>query len=205
MDIRLEYRRQSLNHRLLDAPEETELIRRAQAGDSEALSTLVELNQRLVAKIAGRYTHSSVSGDLDMMDLIQYGNEGLIIAIRRFDQSKGYRLSTYITWWIRQSIRRKSLMHGTTLHRSAREGELIMSARKLYSEFVKKNERQPEPAEIAARMNVSKPIARDIVNMLYNANTISLDQENLCGDDKSAYDGIPDSRAIRRRPGDRGR
>lgn len=159
-----------LNHPLLGATQELYLLRRAQQGDPAALDELVVNNQRLVAKIAARFT--SLAGDCDFEDLLQYGNEGLMVAIWRFDVESGMRFSTYAYWWIRSIMRRYALRHGTSIHRSSREGELIMIIQKTEARLLAQLYRRPTPAEIAARSGLSLRLVGEILPLIKNSTNL---------------------------------
>lgn len=104
------YETELLQHDVLTAAEEARLIARAQQGDQAALDCLIRHNQRLVTKTARRF--QPFAGNMELLDLIQYGNMGMIEAIKRFDLSRGLRLSTYALYWIKVYIRRYGLYEG---------------------------------------------------------------------------------------------
>ncbi len=160
----------SLTHPLLSADQEIYLLRRAQQGDPAALEELVAKNQRLVAKVAYRFT--AIAGDSDFEDLLQYGNEGLMIAIWRFDTDSGKRFSTYAFWWIRSIMRRYALRHSTTIHRSSREGELIMIIHKAAAQLRDQLHRPPTLEEIARRSGLSTRLVGEILPMIKNGTVL---------------------------------
>lgn len=171
--------RATLDHPLLTKDAERLLVQRAATGDSSAIDSLVRHNQRLVAQIARRYWACGMGGNLDLMDLVQYGNVGLLIAIRRFDPSRQLRFSTYATWWIRSLVRRGALTHGDTASRTAREGDLIYVIRKTITQLDARLRRRPTPQEIAEASGISLKLLSELLPMLQQ--TISADTDRESG------------------------
>ena len=134
---------------LLTADEEKDVARRAQAGDESARQRMIECNLRLVVKIARRY----INRGLPLLDLIEEGNLGLIHAVKKFDPERGFRFSTYATWWIRQTIERGIMNQSRTvrlpIHIIKDINSCLRAARRLRQD----NDRAPTVAEIAAHMD----------------------------------------------------
>jgi RNA polymerase primary sigma factor len=135
------------DHTLLNAIEERRLLSRAQAGDTDARDELILHNQRLVLKVALRYI--SLAGDQDLTDLVQWGNIGLMTAIKRFDLSTNHRFSTYAIWWIRSVIRRSALDFGRTIRSTSRDQEAYLRMSRTRSDLYQTLQREPTPAEVA--------------------------------------------------------
>src|SRR3989338_4450230 len=135
---------------LIDAAKERELAKRIEEGDEEAKNILIKANLRLVVSIAKRYVGRSP--DLSILDLIQEGNFGLFRAVEKFNWRKGYKFSTYATWWIRQAITRAIADQARTIripvHMVETINRLVRTQRKLMQELG----REPTPDEIAAQM-----------------------------------------------------
>ena len=143
---------------LLSADEETNLAQRMEQGDKDARKRLAEANLRLVVSIAKRY----VGRGMQFLDLIQEGNLGLIKAVEKFDYRKGYKFSTYATWWIRQAITRAIADQARTIripvHMVETINKLIRVQRQLLQEFG----REPFPEEVAKEMNMPVERVREI-------------------------------------------
>ena len=152
VDLLRTYVRQIGNGRLLTAREEAALAKRKDTGDLQAKARLVECNLRLVISIAKAYSSSGVP----LLDLIQEGNLGLIRAVEKFDHRKGFKLSTYATWWIRQSISRAIADQARTIRLPVHVVDVLKKLHRVDRELMQTLGREATPDELAERLELPK-------------------------------------------------
>ncbi|MBU3668384.1 MAG: sigma-70 family RNA polymerase sigma factor [Candidatus Taylorbacteria bacterium] len=170
---------------LISGSEEKELAKRIQAGDTEAKNLLAKANLRLVVSIAKKYANRSP--DLTLLDLIQEGNLGLFKAVDKFDWSKGFKFSTYATWWIRQSITRALADQSRTIRVPVHMVETIAKYKQVVRRLFQDLGREPLPEEIATEMGIEVDKVYTIEKI--DQNTVSLDTPVNDDDDKASAFG----------------
>src|SRR5213082_1737794 len=174
---------------LLTPSEERELARRKDMGDEEAKKRLIESNLRLVMSITRNYTKA----DVPLLDLIQEGNMGLILAVEKFDYRLGYKLSTYATWWIRQAITRELADQGRTIRLPVHVADQVRRLLRARRQLAKKYNREPTLAELARETQQSEERVRELLELVETP--VSL--ETPVGDGESLYgDMIEDVHAL---------
>ena len=173
------YVRQIGDGRLLTPAEERELARRKDAGDEEAKKRLIECNLRLVMSITRHYTKAGVP----LLDLIQEGNLGLIRAVEKFDYKMGFKLSTYATWWIRQSITRALADQGRTIRLPVHVAEQVRRLMRARRVLAQKLNRDPTVAELAAESGFPEKRVQELLDLVEDP--VSL--ETPVGDGESLY------------------
>ncbi|KXS41153.1 MAG: RNA polymerase primary sigma factor [Candidatus Frackibacter sp. T328-2] len=169
---------QEIGHDILSREEEVKLARRAQNGDEEAKTQLIEHNLRLVVDIAKKYRGKG----MELQDLIQEGNLGLMKAIDKFDPEKGYKFSTYATWWIRQRITR-SLPEAKTIRVPVHIWEKTTKVFKVKERLYNELNREPTIEEIAEELRIDAEKVEEIIKISSEQNLASLN--NLVGEDKN--------------------
>ena len=172
---------------LLTAPEEVYYARRSLRGDEVSRKRMIESNLRLVVKISRRYNNRGLS----LLDLVEEGNLGLIRAVEKFDPEKGFRFSTYATWWIRQTIERAIMNQTRTIRLPIHIVKKLNVYLRTARELAHKLTHEPTPEDIAKELDVS---AKEVAKILkLNERISSVDTPIGHSSDKELLDVIPDS------------
>ena len=184
------YVRQIGDGPLLTREEERELARRKDVGDEAAKQRLIEANLRLVMSITRHYSRAGVP----LLDLIQEGNLGLIRAVEKFDYTKGYKLSTYATWWIRQAITRAMADQARTIRIPVHMVEVINKLARVQRQMLQDLGREPTPEELAVELDMTPEKVIEVQK--YGREPISLHTPLGEDGDSEFGDLIEDSEAI---------
>ena len=184
------YLRQIGRVSLLTGAEEVALAKRIERHDMEAKHRLVEANLRLVVSIAKRY----LGRGMPFLDLIQEGNLGLMRAVEKFDYRRGYKFSTYATWWIRQGVTRGLANQARTIRLPAHMVEIMNQLFRVQRQLRQEMDTEPTPEQIAVAMDITPQRVRDIIKM--SQDPVSL--ENPVGDEGDAHlgDFVEDKTAV---------
>lgn len=195
VDSLRKYQQEVSRYSLLTRDEELELARRYRdEGDMDALKTLIVSNLKLVISIAKRYRNRG----LDFNDLIQEGNYGLIRGLEKFDYARGNRISTYVTWWIRQGIVRGLAEKGRPVRVPVHINEKLIKINRRRNDFYKKFQREPTPDELAEFFDDHEKMTGDEIRMVLDAAKDVTSMDIRVGDDGSSAisDFIADDQAL---------
>ena len=154
---------------LLTHKEEIDLSMRATAGDMRARQRLIEKNLRLVVSVAKKYRGYG----LPFEDLIQEGNIGLMKAVEKFDPDRGWRFSTYATWWVRQAVQRAVADKGRTIRIPVHRGDKLRKMARVYNELSAETEREPKDEEVAGKLGWPVEDVRDLKGSLWDASSLN--------------------------------
>ena len=168
--------------KLLTHQEEIDLSKRAKAGDKKARQRLIQKNLRLVISVAKKYRGMG----LPFEDLIQEGNIGLMKAVEKYDPDRGWRFSTYATWWVRQAVQRSVADKGRTIRVPVHMGEKIRKMARAYNELSAELEREPNDEEVAGRLGWTADEVRDVKGAMPDATSLT---QSLTSDDDGSEVG----------------
>jgi RNA polymerase primary sigma factor len=185
------YLNQINQYNLLTIEEELELAKRVAAGNLNARDALINANLRLVVSIAKKYYEQT---GISFLDLIQEGNIGLIKAVEKFDYTKGYKFSTYATYWIKQYISRAIAEQSRTIRIPVHMAEIVNKIAKTYRELTQELDREPSIEEVAKKVNLPLDKVKDVYEI--QKSMISLDNTVVEEEDTTIGDLIADENTI---------
>lgn len=183
-----EYLKQIGEYEIFTPKEEKDAFEKYKAGDSAIKDEIVRRNLKLVVSIAKKYKYNGIP----FIDLIQEGNMGLITAIDKFDPSKGFKFSTYATYWIRQSIVKAIISKGREIRLPAHMNDRLSKIKKAYARLADAYKREPTTAEIAAELGLEVNEVQDLLDI--SQKVISLDTPVGDGDDSTLIDFVENYR-----------
>ena len=183
------YIKQIKNIELLEPEEEQILGEKASYGDEQAINKLVESNLRLVVSVARKYNGNS---NMSFLDLIQEGNLGLIHAAKKFDYSKGYKFSTYATYWIKQYLSRAIANHGRSVRIPVHIYELHNSIERASRQLSQDLNRKPKPFEVCQELNITIDTYNEV--MEFSSSILSMDKTINEEEDVDMNEIVPDKK-----------